>query len=160
MAFVKKWKVSPFLYDCLNLYHQSACNGWVNSEPVFGGFLGDYSFISNFAVICVMTSEHNCSAWLPHSYTQIFIHSWSIEYPLYSRHWTISPGNSDSKESVCNAGDLGSVPGSGRFPWRMELLPSPESCLENSMNRGASWATVHAVTKSQTCWTGWTEAVN
>ena len=35
------------------------------------------------------------------------------------------PGSSDGKESTCNAGDLGSVPGLGRFPWRRERLPKP-----------------------------------
>ena len=34
------------------------------------------------------------------------------------------PGNSDGKETACNAGDLGSIPGLGRFPWRREWQPS------------------------------------
>jgi len=33
------------------------------------------------------------------------------------------PAGSDSKESACNTGDLGSVPGSGRFPWKWQLTP-------------------------------------
>ena len=35
------------------------------------------------------------------------------------------PGGSDSKESACNVGDLGSIPGKGRFPWRKEWQPTP-----------------------------------
>ena len=35
------------------------------------------------------------------------------------------PGGSESKESACNTGDLGSIPGLGRFPWRRERLPTP-----------------------------------
>ena len=35
------------------------------------------------------------------------------------------PGGSDGKESVCNAGDLGSIPGLGRFPWRRGRLLTP-----------------------------------
>ena len=35
------------------------------------------------------------------------------------------PGGLAAKESACNAGDLGSVPGLGRFPWRREQLPTP-----------------------------------
>jgi len=35
------------------------------------------------------------------------------------------PGGSDSKESACSTGDLGLIPGSGRFPWSREWLPSP-----------------------------------
>ena len=34
------------------------------------------------------------------------------------------PGGSDGEESACNAGDQGSIPGSGRFPWRREWLPT------------------------------------
>ena len=60
------------------------------------------------------------------------------------------PGGSDSKESACNAGDLGSIPGLGRFPGEGNGYPLQYSCLKNSMDRGAWWATVHEVTKSQT----------
>ena len=44
------------------------------------------------------------------------------------------PGGSDSKESACNAGDLGSVPGSGRSPGEGNGYPLQYSCLENSMD--------------------------
>jgi len=47
------------------------------------------------------------------------------------------PGGSNSKESACNAGDLGSVPGSGRSPAEGNGNLLQYSCLENSMNRGA-----------------------
>ena len=60
------------------------------------------------------------------------------------------PGGSDSKESACNVGDLGLIPGSGRFPGEGNDNPLQYSCLENSMDRGAWGATVHGVTKSQT----------
>ena len=46
------------------------------------------------------------------------------------------PGGSDGKESACNAGDLGSIPGSGRFPGEGNGNPLQYSCLENSMDRG------------------------
>ena len=59
-----------------------------------------------------------------------------------------------SKESTCNAGDnfrdLGSIPGSGRSPGGGHGNPLQYSFLENAMDRGAWWATVHRVTKSQT----------
>ena len=58
-------------------------------------------------------------------------------------------GGSDGKESACNAGDLGSVPGSGRSPGGGHGYPLQYSALENSTDRGA-WATVHEVAKSQT----------
>ena len=46
-------------------------------------------------------------------------------------------GGSDSKESTCNVGDLGSVSGSGRFPGEGNDNLLQYSCLENSMDRGA-----------------------
>ena len=59
-------------------------------------------------------------------------------------------GGLDSKESACNAGDLGSILGSGRSPGEGNSNPLQYSFLENSTDRGAWWATVHGVTKSQT----------
>ena len=59
------------------------------------------------------------------------------------------PGGSDDKESVCNVGDLGSIPGSGRSPGEGNGNPLQYSSLENPMDRGAWRATVHGVTKSQ-----------
>ena len=60
------------------------------------------------------------------------------------------PCGLDSKESACNAGDLGSIPGSGRSPGEANGNPVQCSCLENRMDRGAWWATVHGLAKSQT----------
>ena len=51
------------------------------------------------------------------------------------------PSGSDSKESACNAGDPGSIPGSGRFPGEGHDNPLQYSHPENSMNRGAWQAT-------------------
>ena len=60
------------------------------------------------------------------------------------------PGGSDGKESACNAGNLGLIPGSGRSPREGNGNPLQYSCLENPKDRGAWQATVHGVTKSQT----------
>ena len=60
------------------------------------------------------------------------------------------PGSSDSKENTCNAGDLGSIPGLGRSPGERSGSPLQYSCLENPIDRGAWWATVHGVAKSST----------
>ena len=57
------------------------------------------------------------------------------------------PGGSDGKESACNAGDPGSIPGWGRFPGEGDGNPLLYPCMENSMNRGAWQARVHGVTK-------------
>ena len=79
------------------------------------------------------------------------------------------PGGSDSKESTCNAGDLGSIPGLGRSPgegnWVLlvntanhvdkEYWVLKYSCLENPRDRGACWATVHGVEESGTWLSDW-----
>ena len=54
------------------------------------------------------------------------------------------------KESACNAGDPGLIPGTGRSPGERNGNPLQYSSLENSMDRGAWWATVHRVAKSRT----------
>ena len=59
-------------------------------------------------------------------------------------------GGSDSKESAWNAGDLGSIPGSGRTPGEGHGNPLHYSCLENPMDRGAWKAAVRGVTKNRT----------
>ena len=65
-------------------------------------------------------------------------------------HVSILLGVSDDKESSYNAGSPGSIPRSGRSPGEENVNPPQYSCLENPMDRGAGWATVHRVTKSQT----------
>ena len=61
------------------------------------------------------------------------------------------PGAQTGKESACNAGDQGSIPGSGRSPGEGgNGSPLQYSCLGNSMDRGAWWVVVHGVAKSQT----------
>ena len=60
------------------------------------------------------------------------------------------PHSSAGKESSCKAGDLGSIPGSGRFPREGNGNPLQYSCLGNPMDGGAWQATVHGVTKNWT----------
>ena len=59
-------------------------------------------------------------------------------------------GSSGSKESACNAEDLGLISGLGRSPGEENGNPLQYSCLENPMDRGAWRATVHGVPKSRT----------
>ena len=59
-------------------------------------------------------------------------------------------GGSDGKESACNVGDPGFIPGSGRLPGKGHGNPLQYSCLENSIDRGAWWAAIHGVAKSWT----------
>ena len=60
------------------------------------------------------------------------------------------PSGSDVRESACNAGDPGSIPESGRSPGEGYGIPLQYSCLDNPMDRGAWWAAVNEVSKSQT----------
>ena len=60
------------------------------------------------------------------------------------------PGSSNGKESACNVGDLGLIPGLGRSAGVGLGYPLQDSCLQNPMDRGAQWATVHRVAKSWT----------
>ena len=73
----------------------------------------------------------------------------SIKIPELSCRRGFS-GGSDGKESTCKAGDLGLIPGWGRSPGEGNGNPLQCSCLENPMDRGDWWVTVHGGTKSQT----------
>ena len=95
-----------------------------------------------------------------HTHTHTHTHTITL-HPLYhkQRHldrralyligWSF-PHSSVSKESSCNAGNPGSIPGSGRSPGEGNGNPLQYSCLENSINRGAWQATVHGVTMNWT----------
>ena len=68
---------------------------------------------------------------------------------LFKKYWGFRDG-SDGKESACDAGDPGLIPGPGRSPGEGKGSPLQYSCLENPMD-GEDWgATVHGVAKSQT----------
>ena len=62
----------------------------------------------------------------------------------------VFPGGSESEESACHAGELGSVSGSGKSLGEGNGNPFQCSCLENTMDGGAWWATIHGVAKSRT----------
>ena len=89
-----------------------------------------------------------------HIYFHIFTCSWHIIIVLHTfllscslafPRWLSGP-----PANVGDAGDMGSTPGSGRFPGGGNGNPLQYSCLGNPMERGASRATVHGVTKSRT----------
>ena len=95
-----------------------------------------------------MHSEPGKARWLTRGNSE--------ELPQIS-DWSYRKGfhdSSDSKELACNAGDLGSIPGSGRSPGERNGSPLQYSCLENPMDRGAWRATGHEVAK------GWTPLSN
>ena len=67
---------------------------------------------------------------------------------VFSFSWDF-PSGSDSKASAYNVGDPGSIPGLGRSPGEGKGNPLQYSCLENPMDGGTWYATVHGVAKSQ-----------
>ena len=73
-------------------------------------------------------------------------------FTTVSAHFFYSgfPGGLEGKASACNAGDLGLIPGSGRSAGEGNGTPLQYSCLENPMDGGGWWATVHGVTQSLT----------
>ena len=71
-------------------------------------------------------------------------------YVIWASHITYKQILYKGKESACNAGDLGSIPGLGRSPGGGHCNPLQYSCLENPMDRGAWQAIVPGVTKSWT----------
>ena len=82
---------------------------------------------------------------------------WYANYTLIKQLKGFSggiPGGSDNKESACNAGDLASIPGSGRSPGGGHGNPLWYSCLENPMDRGSWRAAVCTAAKSCT-WLKW-----
>ena len=76
------------------------------------------------------------------------------EFFVNSSSWLLIflgfPGGSEVKASAWNAGDPGSIPGLGRSPGEGNGNPLQYSWLENPMDGGASWTTVHGVAKSRT----------
>ena len=81
-------------------------------------------------------------------YSTIYSGGYSLPQQLVSGF----PCRSVGKESAYNAGDLGLIPGSGRSPGEGNGNPLQYSCLQNPMDRGAWWATVHGVTRVRHGW--------
>ena len=75
-------------------------------------------------------------------------HMWAVVIIL--PHGVSQGSGSGGKESACNAGDLGLMLWLGRSSGEGNGYPLQYSCLQNSTDRGAWWAKVHAVAKSRT----------
>ena len=123
-------------------------------------------------LLCLFTQVSNNQSVFPCSWIPFQLVWWAFRVPkaLTKTHTCFSlkplppagslhpchlPGSSAvQKESTCNAGDtagtMGSIPGLGRSPGGGHGHPLQYSCLENPMNKGAWWATVHRITESWT----------
>ena len=99
-----------------------------------------------------MATHSSILAWSFHGQRSQLLRPWRWEVGLgeLSRPSGACPGSSDGKASTYNAGDPGSIPGSGRFPGEGNSNPLQYSCLENPMDQGAWWAIIHGVAKSRT----------
>ena len=73
---------------------------------------------------------------LPH-----FYHIFTLNTLYYNNNYCLISGRSDSKESACNEGDPGLIPGLGRSPGEVNGNLLQHSCLENTTGKGAWWAT-------------------
>ena len=106
----------------------------------------DFIFVQTLLYLCAIVilddftfgTIYNCHKIIHFFHVYIF----NIE-PLQG-----FPGGLGSEESACNTGDLCLIPGSERSPGEGNGYPLQYSCLKNSMNRGARWATVCVVVDS------------
>ena len=125
----------------------------------FRGLFPLYPFLSRGSFLIPLHLQVSIFTYSP--YTDTFAPSLTDSF-LYSAHVDGMPAMCQTsraqmvKASVCNARDLGSIPGWGRSPGEGEGNPLQDSCLEISMHGGASWATVHGVVKSRTGWSDFT----
>ena len=110
-------------------------------------------FVSVILSFCFLCPGLN---WLTLSIGKDFhIELWHLYTSLFCYWSAVSvseglPCSSKGKESVCNVGDQGLIPGSGRSSGEGNGKPLQYSCLENAMDRGVSRATVCGVAKSWT----------
>ena len=83
----------------------------------------------------IVLAHHRCAKKNKKSRTLFIL--FSTYYLLNTYHLLGFPGGSDGKASVCNAGDLGLIPGLVRSPGEGNGSPLQYSCLENPMDGGA-----------------------
>ena len=126
LTFILYWSIADgFRWTAQGLSHTTTC---IRSPPTLPFHLVCHRALS-YAVLCYTVGP----CWL-------FIFNTVVCFF----------GGSNGKESTCDMGDSGLILGLGRSPGEGKGYPLQYSGLGNSTNRGAWWATVHRVTKSQT----------
>ena len=126
------------------------------SASVIFSILSSRSLIHSFASVILLLILDFLIAQLVKTCLQCrrpWVDSWVRKIPwkrdrLPTPIFLGCPGGLDSKQSVCNMGDMSSIPGLGRSPGEGHGNPLQYSCLENPMDRGTQWAIVHGVAKS------------
>ena len=88
-----------------------------------------------------------CSRVLLPSCWSMWVGTWCLKVWGTLPFSLVFPCSSVGKESACSAGDPASIPGSGRSPGEGNGSPLQASCLENPMDRGVWWATIHGVAR-------------
>ena len=139
------------------------CSGWclcghTYAHPCINTYLCTHThwfFMESFFLKLTLFLNWNCVVVADPSDFYLTIHCTKItHYGLLSTseetYQGSFPAGSHGKEFACNAGDLGLIPGSGRCPGGGHGNPLQYFCLQNPMDRGAWWATVHGVTNSWT----------
>ena len=140
--------LGEFLTSCC--YHQDTS---FKGTP-FSSNHGDLSlstWFSHLGIIPYVWSYQVCWLDLP----KVCTGGGCFNLKFFNFYFLLEYSVSDSKESACNAGDLGLIPGWKRSPGEGNGYPLQSSCLENSLNRVVWWAAVHGVTNSQTCLGDW-----
>ena len=113
-----------------------AITGYVFGSETFSGSLWGYRVVRGGLTLSILSCQWD---WGPHT------HSYQVVNFI-----PFSFRGSDRKESACNSGDLGSIHGSRRSSEEWNGNPLQYSYLENSMDRGAWWATDLGIAKSRT----------
>ena len=125
------------------------CPNTLHVKPRWGGqglALEKMSLCRCWSLLCGVTEQTRAQApWLHGSFKSSLVLCVCVCVCAAG-----CPGGSDSKESACNAGDSGSIPGSRRAPGEENGYPLQYFCLENPKDSGAWWATLHGVEKSRT----------
>ena len=134
-VFFFSFFLSFFFFFCIFLLSNSSC-------------IYVFCLCLNFFVVAVFGR----TVWIV---TENLAHLHVLRLLTYLDLWLSSyfmgfPFDSDGKESACNVGDLGSIPGLGRSPGEGRGYLLQCSCLKNTMDRGTRQATVHGVTESRT----------
>ena len=130
-----------FSHTGLSLNAAAHCQIWMQVIQVSPSFPTELSL--NF-LFCKMKRVNSIMSVVPH-YCNILrgrYLGWCLQKIIIN--------GSDGKTSACNAGDPGSTPGSGKSSGEGNGNPLQYSCLENSMDGEAWWATIHGVAKSRT----------
>ena len=119
---------------------------WDGPDKVGKGLVGTGSQVSSQYVWMCVLYPHVCLFTIKSTLCRLSF----LLLPLGRPNPHGIAGGSEVKASACNAGDLGSIPGSGTSPGEGNGNPLQYSCLENPMDGGALWVTVHGVAKSRT----------